>query len=314
MKTTQLNLTIATAQSIAQKVIEFVFYGNYFYGICAVSMMLETVIQLNLSLYDPMIYVMSFMATILFYNYPYVKRHSALSNNPRTKWFVRNHTFIIFNQVAFAIVLLLSILWLGNKYHQEINNLGGVRRMLLLVFPLTGVLYYGANFLPRQYNLRQIGWLKPFAIGLVWAGLTNVYPILYADLIHSQHTELSLIRIMLFLKTFMYVSMLALMFDIKDYETDSRTQLSTLVVKFGLRKTIYYIIIPLTILGLLTFISYALIHHFSMLKMILMMIPFFLLLASTGSFRKSRTLLYYLIVIDGLMIAKAFFGIIAMLV
>ncbi len=302
------------AQSRAKKVIEFIFYGNYFYGFCAVSILLETVIQLNLSLDGLLIYFMAFIATILFYNYPYARRHSATSNNPRTKWFVRHHRFVIINQIAFTIALLLCFIWLAITYQQEIKNLDGTRWILLLIFPMIGAMYYGANFLPRQYNLRRIGWLKPFAIGFVWAGMANVYPILYADLIHSQHSELSLIHCMLFLKTFMYVSMLALMFDIKDYEVDSRTQLSTLVVKIGLRKTIYFVIIPLTILGLLTFLSYALINHFGLLKMTLMMIPFILLLASTRSFRKSRTLLYYLIVIDGLIIAKAFFGIVAMLV
>ncbi len=112
----------------------------------------------------------------------------------------------------------------------------------------------------------------------------------------------------------MFISVLAMMFDIKDYEADSQNNLNTFVVKIGLRKMIFYIFLPLPLLGVLTFLSYATLNHFHLLKMVLIMIPFFLLILAGLSLRKRRSLMYYLVVIDGLMVVKAVFGIVAMLV
>ncbi len=314
MKTYHLISTTDFIQAKAKQLIEFIFYGNYFYGICAIAIIVETSIRLQLHLDNPLMYVMAFMATVLFYNYPYARNYSTPGHNPRTQWYIRNRHFVIINQIIFTVALLLCFTGLLIEHHQGIKTLDPLRWLLIFIFPLTGTLYYGNNVLSNKYNLRQIGWLKPFTIGFVWAGMSNVYPILYSELIHGQAVSLTIMHVMLFLKTLMFISMLAIMFDIKDYVVDSQSQVNTLIVKIGLRKTVFFVIIPLTLLGLLTFISYALIHQFSLLKMILIMIPFILLIAATRLFRKRRSLLYYLIVIDGLFIVKAIFGIAAMLV
>jgi hypothetical protein len=70
-------------------------------------------------------------------------------------------------------------------------------------------------------------------------------------------------------------------------------------------------VLPLALIGLVTFVYYAETHHFSRMKILLNVIPFVLLLAGALSLRKRRSLLYYLSVIDGLMLAKAICGIIA---
>ena len=111
----------------------------------------------------------------------------------------------------------------------------------------------------------------------------------------------------------MFIAMLCIMFDIKDYATDHSSKLRTFVVRLGLRKTIFYILLPLPILGLLTFISYALTHHFSEMKIVLNMIPFLLLLLAAAALRRRRSMMYYHVVIDGLMLVKAICGITAML-
>lgn len=290
---------------------ESIFYGNYFYGICALSLQLETATQLRLNLDNPLIYLMSFLVTVLFYNYPYLKHLSPDSDNPRTQWFVRNHRFVLANQILFTLGLLACIVYLALKYSHAIAIFSPLSWVLMMIFPITGALYYGANRLSPRLNLRQIGWLKPFLIGFVWAGLANVYPILYANLIHAQPLEITLFRVVIFVKTLMYVSMVAIMFDIKDYEVDQQSRLRTWIVRFGLRRTLNHVIVPMTLLGLMYFISYALLNQFSALKMVLIMIPFFAVIASTKLFDKQRSLLFYLSVIDGLLIVKAFFGIIA---
>ena len=251
-----------------QQVAEFIFYGNYFYGICVVAIMLETAVQLKVS--DGLfVYCVAFVATVIFYNYPYARISSSPSSNPRTQWYVCHHAWVVKSQVALTAALVLSLVLLFVQHEEEIKHLGGMGWFLLLIFPVTGGMYYGSNFLSKRHNLRQIGPLKPFVIGFVWAGVANVYPILYHQLLHPAPYQLTLQAVLLFLKTLMFVAVLAILFDIKDHEADSKHQLNTLVVKFGLRKTIFYVVFPLTLLGLLTFLSYAVTHQFNLLKMAL---------------------------------------------
>jgi len=81
-----------------------------------------------------------------------------------------------------------------------------------------------------------------------------------------------------------------------------------------LRTTVVYLLLPLALIGLGTFIYYATTHQFNWVKVSLNTIPFILLiLVAISLLRRRRPLLYYLIVVDGLMLVKAVCGILAML-
>jgi 4-hydroxybenzoate polyprenyltransferase len=118
--------------------------------------------------------------------------------------------------------------------------------------------------------------------------------------------------VLLFIKTLMFVAVLAILFDIKDHEADRRHGVGTIVTLVGLQATLFRVSIPLTVLGMATFVSYALMHELSAARMALVLAPFVLLVAGILSLRKPRSVLYYLTVIDGLMLAKAFFDVLSM--
>ncbi|MEI9809109.1 MAG: hypothetical protein WDO16_15290 [Bacteroidota bacterium] len=71
--------------------------------------------------------------------------------------------------------------------------------------------------------------------------------------------------------------------------------------------------LPLALAGLGTFIYYAITHQFNQIKLLLNVIPFVLLALVAWSLRRRRSILYYLVVVDGLMLIKALCGSIAML-
>ena len=110
----------------------------------------------------------------------------------------------------------------------------------------------------------------------------------------------------------MFVSLLSILFDIKDYATDSNQLLKTFVVKNGLRKTIFFIIIPLAFVGLGSYLIYGIANHFRTEKILLNSLPFIALLLVSWSMKKRKSIFYYLVVIDGLMLLKALCGIVAM--
>jgi hypothetical protein len=308
--------TVAVSHSTptSGKLSAYIFYGNYFYGICAVAQAIEATLQQGVPLNGWMYYCITFVATVFYYNYPYVRKYTTESTDPRTSWYTKHYSFVQWNQRVFLFILSLSLIGFLYRYHELIRHISLTHWLLILIFPAVALLYYGINFFSAKYNLRQTGWLKPFIIGFTWAGMVSVYPVLFYDIVHEQAYQFTAIGSLLLLKNLMFISVLAMMFDIKDYAADSHNQLNTFVVKIGLRKMIFYLFLPLPLLGVLTFLSYATLHHFHLLKMVLMMIPFFLLILAGFSLKKRRTLMYYLVIIDGLMLVKAAFGIAATLV
>ncbi len=294
--------------------IQAIFFGNYFYGICAVTLSIEAAFQQFVPLNHIVYYVLVFAATVLYYTYAYISINTADPNNKRSVWYVANKKAVVFSQIFLTLVFIVCSGILLKDIWQNILRISLVEWAIILLFPIVSAFYYGIN-LPTFHskNLRSLGWLKPFFIGFVWAGLVTVYPVLFYHISINTFYEISLLGCLLFIKNLMFVTVLCIMFDIKDYAADHNHQLKTFVVRVGLRKTIFFIIMPLCIIGLATFVFSATMRHFSLLKIGINTIPFVLLIIVAYSLHRRKSILYYLAIIDGLLLVKSICGIIATL-
>jgi hypothetical protein len=254
-----------------------------------------------------------FCGTVLYYTYAYVGEGNITSGNPRTIWYKKNNLFVRNSRIAIAGIMVLSLILLLRDGTPNLLALEWTEWIPALLFPACAIFYYGLSTGSGKYSLRSIGWLKPFIIGFIWAGVVTVYPILFYKIITKTHFSLTPIGLFLFIKNFMFVSVLCIMFDIKDYAMDYNAQLKTFVVKVGLRRTIFQIIIPLCVVGLFSFLLYGIARGFHPFKLILNVIPFLLLIIVAYSLHNRKPVLYYLIIIDGLMLIKAICGSIAMI-
>ncbi len=296
-------------------VFKTLFFGNYFYGLCAIALSVEASLQQRFPLNGIIYYVLVFAATTLYYSKAYVLTEvSPDAANVRSAWYSANRKAIVRSQYFFILLFIICGSVLLYSSWRNFAALKIYEWVLIFIFPIVAVLYYGepGTFLNR-YNLRNIGWLKPFTIGFTWAGLVTVYPVIYYGIKNGQHYMFTLVGLFLFIKNFMYVTILCIMFDIKDYAMDYNRQLKTFVVNLGLRKTIFFIIIPLCIAGLASFLTYAVIHQFHYVKILLNTLPFLLVIAVAYTLHTRHTIIYYLVIIDGLMLVKAACGIVAML-
>jgi 4-hydroxybenzoate polyprenyltransferase len=294
--------------------IAYIFFSNYFYGLCAVALSIEASLQQRIPLNSVSFYVFIFAVTALYYTKAYITEKRKNKGNPRSEWYWENRNFVAGSQIFLTAICVIYGAVILYRHYEFILHLPWLNWMLMLAFPFVASLYYGVNHQRLgRLNLRNVGWLKPFLIGFVWAGLVNIYPMMFFDIEHEFDYVPDIIGILLFIKNFMFVAVLCIMFDIKDYAADHNLQLKTFVVKVGLRKTIFMILIPLSLLGLSSFILYGIIRHFSIVKIGLNVIPFLLLISVAYSLHKRKSIFYYLIVIDGLMFVKALCGITAMM-
>lgn len=297
-----------------KRLAHFIFYGNYFYGCCTVALAAEASLQQQLSLNSPAFYLLLYFGTVLFYTHAYVQEGSTTASNPRSNWYAKKYSFVARTQ------FLLLITCAGLSAYLLIKNFNGLQKisftqlLLPVVTAFTALAYYGIpSGIGSKLNLRKTGWFKPFAIGFVWATTVTYIPLIWWQVEHNSVYQFSSFNIWFLVKNFMYISLLAILFDIKDYAADHNKKLKTFVVRIGLRKTIFYIIIPLTVLGFVSFIVFAYLLHFHMLRIVINSIPFILLIAVALSMQRRKSILYYLVVIDGLMLVKALCGIAAYL-
>lgn len=292
------------------------FFGNYFYGFCTVALSVEASLQQHTPLNSLLYYLIVFTGTVLYYTHAYIAEpgtNQPNTTNQRSLWYFRHHKWVTRSQIILTTVMVLAILGWLVSYRQNLVHINMLHLALWLLFPIVAAFYYGSAQPARTtHNLRNNGWLKPFIIGFVWAGAVTVYPVLFSSIERDAQYVRDYLNILLFIKNLMFISMLCIMFDIKDYAADHNRLLKTFVVRIGLRKTIYYILIPLSFIGLGTFMVYAVLHDFPLLRIVINTVPFILLIIVAHSMHRRKSILYYLAIIDGLMLAKAICGIIGM--
>ena len=87
------------------RLVEFIFFGNYFYGICAVALSIEASLQQHFPVDDIHFYILLFSATTLYYTKAYISESDATTDNPRTNWYISHHKVAFFSQIFFTIII-----------------------------------------------------------------------------------------------------------------------------------------------------------------------------------------------------------------
>jgi 4-hydroxybenzoate polyprenyltransferase len=298
------------------KVIRFIFFGNYFIGILAVALTIEATLQLGVPFNSLAYYALIFCAPIVYYTHAYMGAlRLTRSSNPRVAWYIKHQRFLQWSQWILSVFSITIFLFLFTSNFQRILQLPAGYWLIVLGMLGVAFLYYG--LLPAYFfnlNLRNTGWLKPFIIGFIWACTANVLPLVLLKIEFGMDFPTDILWLWLFVKNWMFCTVNAIMFDIKDYAIDANKELKTFVVRIGIRRTILYILIPLLFIGMLSLIVFTRYEHFPLLTIIINLIPFVLTLLVAYSMQHRKEILYYLIVIDGLILVKALCGILGTLV
>lgn len=296
------------------KLVRSIFFGNYFIGFIAIGLSVESCVQLHLPLNSFVYYIILFCASVFYYTYAYLGPLSTSKTmNPRKAWYIRNHKNIVWSQRILLITCIVLGYFFIYKNYISIEKLPLDYWSAILVMLLAGFFYYG--LLPKSFytiNLRNTGWLKAFIIGFVWACCANILSFIVVQIESGIHTAETTLLVWLFIKNWMFCTVNAMIFDIKDYADDSNKQLKTFVVRFGLRKTIFFILLPLIIIGLVSLLAFTTSRQAGFITIVFNLVPFILLLMIAWSMHKPHKILYYLVVIDGLIFLKAVCGIIGM--
>lgn len=295
-----------------KKAIDTLLFSNSFYGIAAVLLSIESNLLSGLPLNAPTLYFLLFAGTVVFYSFSYNYDPKPLPGNQRVLWIRKNKVPFIRFQVILIVLSFAAVI----SYWTRLPSLPLQRLLitigLLSIFPVLGMLYYGIAF-PGLFKirLRQFGWFKPFIIGAVWAGCVSFIPWVMHHWEQGLFVWPGTTVLFIWLHNWMFISVLAILFDIKDYAADHNRDLKTFVVRVGLKRVILYIVIPLTILGFVCLVMVMGLKNVSSPAIIFLLLPVLLLLWVALRMHKKRAIKWYLLVIDGLMPVKAICGIMA---
>ena len=205
-----------------KRVTDLLIYGNYFIAVCAALLLYETYILLAL---PPSWFYTSvaFFSTLFTYNIDRLVAYKDISkvDAERQKWITKHFWLMAVSAGISVIYLAICVFYMQWQVLVFIGQLG----IISVAYSLP--LLYGKT---NNRTLRSIKGLKIFLIAYVWAGSTVMMPCLAQGM-----SILSKEVVLLFIERFLFIFIITLPFDIRDYKSDIASNVSTIPGMIGIR-------------------------------------------------------------------------------
>lgn len=270
-------------------------------------MCIETNLLSGLTINHFPFYLLIFFGSWIYYTMIYVRSTTPKSRNDISVWYwqhLKPITLILFGIIALVMGLCFFLIW---DHFNAIRQLSLLHWILMASVPLAGILYTFQMPVPF-IKFRQVGWLKPIIIGITWSGWVTIFPVVVWQLQNAPPGRMIFPNPLLWLINFLFVTILAIVFDIKDYRTDFKKDLMTFPAQYGVTNTYNYILLPATILNIILVLLFQIQQAYTFAQIILQLLPFLLLLFIIYRKVGTRQALYYLLIVDGLMLLKGICG------
>ena len=249
-------------------------------------MCVETNLLLGIRLNHFSFYLFVFGATLVQYNLHYLFKTTAVANSARLAWSLKNKTI---HRVLIAIgtVLIIYSLFSFHLHHF----------IILLLFGAIALLY-SFPFLPfaNKKRIKDYGLVKIITLALLWTLVTVWFP---ADQTNFSGISFQLI----FLRRFIFMFILCLLFDIRDTEVDRQQNIATLSVKLGVKRSYllcYFLLLIFIILSVIQFIYLP-----DEIQLAAMLISAAATAITIEYSKRNNSDVVYLACIDGMMLLQA---------
>lgn len=266
--------------------LAFILFSSIFIAVCAVSLAIETNIILGLPLNALGFYCFIFGATLFQYNLHYVLKVTAVQDSARLAWTMRNksvHYLLLF--IGFSLIIF-SLFSFNLRHFYVLLCLGAIA--FLYSFPALPV--------GKKKRLKEYGILKIVTLSLLWTLVTVWFPVngLPYD---------PMLFWLVFIKRFLFMFVLCLLFDMRDRDIDRETGIRTFPVRFGIKNSYYLSYFILVIFLILSFVQHYFWGHPEFLfAMIISVAVTFIVIQLT---KKNQSDFIFLAGIDGMMLMQA---------
>ena len=93
----------------SKKIWNSFFYGNFFAGLCAVALSIETNVQHGLALNGIHFYTIIFLGTTYYYTFLYLKEIPNQEYNERVSWYKKNQSLLKISQLIIKFIFLQEV-------------------------------------------------------------------------------------------------------------------------------------------------------------------------------------------------------------
>lgn len=275
--------------------IDLLLYGNLFIAGCASASVLQTFLIADA--HPDWTYVLFvFFSTLFLYNLQRIVLSNDYLKNPISKrhsWILENKTRLIVLSIIGLCGSFLCILFLGTK--------------LFLIMLALGIIssFY---FIPG-IGLRKIPALKALLVSLVWAFAGVIVPSILNDTIGGGITLYRYSVFLLFMERCFFILSLCIVFNIRDIEHDSRSNVRTIPSIYGSKTGILAAVSGIIITGILSSLLFYQ-HCYTLSNFLAMLVSLAITSAvivsgySTNS-RSNRSEFHYIFTIDGMILLQA---------
>ncbi|MEK0423143.1 MAG: hypothetical protein RLZ95_1053 [Bacteroidota bacterium] len=281
----------------------WLLWSNQFYGICAASLALASGFVLLHQLPILWMLLLIHLATVLFYTHAYIQESKNGLLNERVMWYQKNKLYLIVRQIFLSCICLyiaiikLDLFYLFLQASISVKFIFCTTILLALTYYLPNLSF---SFL-KSYRAKGV--FKSLAIAWVWTVICSLFPIwLVNNATFNIYDEAFIIY---FLQLFIYVLVLAILFDFKDMQKDQVDEVNTIVLKLGLSTTLKTIIIPLLLLYYGTVVYWLYITGMSPISYVLQGFLVILTYLIAHKVIKQKAIHANILLIDGLLILKA---------
>ena len=249
-------------------------------------MCIETNVLLHIPLNNTSFYVFVFGATLAQYNLHYLVKNRAVADSVRFAWSSEHRVTHIILLIIGSLMVLIGIL----SFHITHFFALGCMSMISLLYSLP--------FLPfkKRKRIKDFGLFKIITLALLWTLVTVWFP-----MVEMKYTIFSFQLI--FIRRFIFIFILCLMFDVRDIEVDGSADIKTLPVLIGIKRSFqlcYLLLILIIFISLLQFYFYR-----DMAEFLAMSISCLTTIGLVYWGKNAKSDYYYLAGIDGMMLLQA---------
>ncbi|NEM96568.1 UbiA prenyltransferase family protein [Pontibacter burrus] len=274
-----------------RQLLNYLLYSSVFISVCAFSLTIETYLLAELPVSLPMA-VFVFLATLFTYNLSSIQRvllHRNAEperNQQQDSWWHRH-------RVGMAIVGTgsLGMATIVYFYFGLRLNFWFLLHLAIISIGYTIPIVYRRK---DAKPLRRVPLLKVFLIAYVWAVVTGLFPLIDAGIFVLEPQALQL-----FLRRFLFILALALLFDIRDYTYDRQTNTLTVPGLIGVNYTKLLSVVLLLVYALIVVQSES---GGTMLALLVSALIAGLVVLFSSEFRPR---VYFLLLADGAMLLHA---------
>ncbi len=204
---------------VFKQILDFYINSSIHVALGAFTMGWITLLKFNQP-FDKWVLYFIFFATITGYNFVKYFGLAKFHHRRLAGWL---RLIQIFSLICFLLMCYCA-------FHLKPQTLLYISIFGIITFLYAIPLLPKHLFMDEQKNLRSIGGLKVYVIGLVWAGVTVLLPL------HNNDYDFDADVWLTFFQRFVFVVVLMLPFEIRDLQYDN-LKLSTIPQKIGVKKT-----------------------------------------------------------------------------